>query len=404
MNTSAPLKGIRVVDFCWVLAGPFGTRILANFGAEVIKIETKTRHGMGRDGTRPDGKPGPNVNPLFNDANTGKLSLTLNLRTEEGKDLIRRLVSKSDIVTNNFRAGALDRMGLGYEALKENNPGIILLNVPGCGHVGPWSKVRTMGNLIMAASGINSITGFPERPPSGMGVAYPDFTTPYVMVTTVLAALLERDRTGRGQELNLSQLSTTISLVGMEWMGFMAGGQPPERRGNRDPNYCPHGVYPARGDDQWCSIAIGDDEEWSSLCQAMGRMELADDPRFNSLELRKSGEDEIDALIAEWTRDQDKWEIAELLQDQGIAAAAVEDLQETLLVDPHMQHHYQHVQQPSDPDVDIVVDSDPIRFAGEDHQLTRSPMMGEHNQYVLGDVLDLPPEEIDRLVADGVVQ
>ena len=163
-ETSRPfpyLKGVRVVDLCWILAGPLGTKVLADFGAEVIKIETDAHPRMRRVGTRPDGAPGPNVDPLFNGANTGKLSVSLDLRTERGKKLARALVARADVVTNNFRPGAMERMGLGYERLREVNPGIVFLSVPGCGRTGPWSQVRTLGNMIMAASGINSITGFP---------------------------------------------------------------------------------------------------------------------------------------------------------------------------------------------------------------------------------------------------
>ena len=397
------LRDVRVVDLCWILAGPLGTKVLADFGAEVIKIETEAHPRMRRVGARPDGAPGPNVDPLFNGANTGKLSVSLDLRTERGKELARALVARADVVTNNFRPGAMDRMGLGYESLRELNPGIIFLSVPGCGQKGPWSQVRTLGNMIMAASGINSITGFPGRPPSGMGVAYPDFTTPFLMAATILAALLERDRTGEGQELNLSQLSSTVPLVGLEWMRFRASGRAPERRRNHDPNHCPHGVYPARGDDQWCAIAVREDAEWAALCEAMGRRELVSASRFATLASRKSNEEEVDALVSGWTRERDKWETAEQLGGLGIAAAPVEDLQDTLLVDPYMREHYQHVQQPSDPDVDIVIDREAIRFAGEGRDLTRAPMMGEHNGYVLGELLGLSQDEIDRLVEEGVV-
>ena len=403
MNVLAPLEGIRVADFCWVLAGPFGTRVLANFGAEVIKIESNAHHGTRRRGKRPDGEPGPSVDPMFNDANTGKLSVTLNLRTEEGKEIAKRLIAKSDVVTNNFRAGAMERMGLGYDVLRAINPGIVLLHLPGCGHIGPWANVPTLGNMVMAASGISAITGFDGRPPSGMGVAYPDFTSPHIMVTTILAALMERDRTGKGQELNLSQLASSISLVGPEWMQYASNGQPPPRRANRDPNQCPHGVYPTRGDDQWCAIAASDNDEWAALCGAMGRPELASDARYADLAARKANEDEIDGILTDWTRGQDKWKLAELLQDKDVAAAAVEDLQDTLLLDPHMQMHYEHVTQPSDPDIDIVIDRDPIRLAGNDRPTPRAPMMGEHNGYVLGDLLELPQSEIERLTEDGVI-
>ena len=189
----------------------------------------------------------------------------------------------------------------------------------------------------------------------------------------------------------------------MSGMRFRASGRAPERRRNRDPNHCPHGVYPSRGDDQWCAIAVREDAEWAALCEAMNRKKLAEDPRFVSLASRKSNEEEVDALVSGWTRERDKWEAAELLGSLGIAAAPVEDLQDTLLVDPYMREHYQHVQQPSDPDVDIVIDREAIRFAGEGRDLRRAPMMGEHNGYVLGELLGVQQDEIDRLVEEGVV-
>ena len=201
-----PLEGIRVLDFCWVAAGPLGTRILANFGAEVIKVES----GMRIDPVRNQpvgGQYHPDLPDLFNDANTGKKSLTLDLTTERGKELIWELVPKVDVVSNNFSAGALARMGFPYEKLREANPGVILLHLPGVGGDSPWAPRRTLGNLLMAASGMNFLTGFPGREPRGMGVAYPDFTTPHLTVASVLSALRARERDGKGREIELSQLS-----------------------------------------------------------------------------------------------------------------------------------------------------------------------------------------------------
>ena len=228
-----PLEGIRVLDFCWVAAGPFGTRILANFGAEVIKVES----GMRIDPLRNQpvrGQYHPDLPDLFNDANTGKKSLTLDLTTERGKELIWELVPKVDVVSNNFSAGALTRMGFPYEKLREANPRLIVLHLPGVGGDSPWAPLRTLGNLLMAASGMNFLTGFPGRPPRGMGVAYPDFTTPHLTVASVLSALRARERDGQGREIELSQLSATTALVGAHWMQFAHTGEQPPLPGNRD--------------------------------------------------------------------------------------------------------------------------------------------------------------------------
>ena len=403
MNPLEALAGIRVVDFCWVLAGPLGTRILANFGAEVIRVESNARPDSVRQAPGPDGVANPNLGYLFNDVNTGKLSLTVDLREERGRELVRRLVATADVVTNNYRPGALERMGFGYEALCELRPDIILLNLPGTHRDGPWWPRSTMGNIVMAASGFNHLTGFPGRRPRGLGVAYPDFTSPYLMATAILAALRERERTGAGQELDLSQLSGMISLLGVEWMQYRATGEQPERRANRDPNYCPHAPYPTRGEDEWCAIAVEDDDQWSELCALMGRPELARAERFASHAARKASEDELDEIVSEWTRGQDRWALAARLQQAGIAAAAVESLRDTLQEDPQLRDHYQRVRQPSDPDVEGVIDAEVIRFAGVEHRLVRAPMLGEHNERVLCDMVGLSREEFDRLIVDGVV-
>ena len=404
MNTSLPLKGIRILDFCWVLAGPLGTRILANYGAEIIKIETDTHQSSKRTGIRPDGTPGPNIDPLYNNANTGKKSFTVNLKTEEGKKIIKQLISISDVVTNNFRPSVMEKLGFGYESLKKINPKIIMVNIPGCSKEGPWANIRTLGNMIMGASGLNSITGFPKRPPSGMGVAYPDFTSPYIIATTILAAILERSTNGEGQEINIGQLSTTIPLLGVEWMQFKSTGIHPDKTQNKDPNFCPHGLYQSKGEDQWCAIAVKNNNEWKILCKIIGQDELIHNDKFKSHSSRKIYEKEIDLLLNKWTINIDKWEIANILQKHGITSAAVEDLQDTLLTDPYMQNHYQHIVQPTDKDIDIVIDKDPIRFHSKQNDLTRSPMMGEHNNYVLNDLLKIPKNEIKKLISNGIIK
>ena len=168
MDTVKPLAGLRVVDFTWIAAGPLGTRILANFGAQVIKVESRAHMDSLRYDLRPRGSTSENTSAIFAQVNPGKLSVSLDLSRDEGRDLVRRLIATADLVTNNFRPGALERMGLGYEALREIKPDIVLLNMPGCGREGPWSQVATMGNLVLAASGWNSLTGFAGQPPRGL--------------------------------------------------------------------------------------------------------------------------------------------------------------------------------------------------------------------------------------------
>ena len=398
-----PLAGIRVVDFCWVLAGPLGTRTLANFGAEVIKVESEARP----DGLRTQAVPGLPFNPdlpdMVNDANTGKRSLLLNLTTDQGRQLLLELVAASDVVVDNFSAGALARMGFPYTRLREVNPGIVVAHMPGLGGMGPWSNRRTLGPHLLAASGLNYLMGFEGRPPRSLGIAYPDFTSPLLMVTQVLAALHQRERTGKGCEVDLSQLSATISLLGADWMQYARTGQQPPRPGNRDPNLAPHGVFPARGEDEWCAIAVEGDEQWQRLAALIGTQGLAADTRFATHEARKAHEDALEAIVEAWTAPQDRWELAARLQAAGIAAAPVEDLRDMLERDSVMAEHYQRIRQPSEPDLEIVIDRDPIWISGHERELTRAPMRGEHSEYVVRELLGRSREEFDALVVEGVI-
>ncbi len=397
------LAGVRVVDLCWVLAGPLGGRILANFGAEVIRVESDRRPDSMRQQAGPDGRVDPDVGGLFNDANTGKLSLTLDLSGERGRDVARQLIAKSDVVTSNYRPGALERMGFAYEDLVAVKSDIILVSMPGTHSRGEWSPRSTLGTTVMSGSGFNPLMGFPGRAPRGIGVAYPDFTSPYLVATMVMAALRARDAGGGGRHLDVSQLSATIALLGVEWMRYAATGRQPPPSANRSPNHCPHGVFRTRGEDEWCAIAVETDAQWHALCGALERPGLAADPRFATHAARQAHEDEIDEIVSGWTRDRDRWEVAEALQAAGVAAAPVESLRDTYERDPQLRQHYQHVRQPSSPDVDIPIDREAIRFAGIEHRLVRAPMLGEHSERVLCEIAGLTRAEFDELVIAGVV-
>ncbi len=254
------------------------------------------------------------------------------------------------MVVNNFRPDAMERMGLGYETLDQLRPGIVLLNLPGAHRFGPWAPRASMGNILMAASGFNMYTGFDDERPRGIGVAYPDFTSPHLLVSTVLSALRRRETTGQGQELHLTQLSGMVSLNGVEWMQYVDSGEQPARRANRDHDHCPHGVFAAEGEDEWLALAVAGNEEFA-----------------------------------------------------GIAAAAVEHLDEMLDRDPQLPNHYQIVHQPSAPNTDSPIDREAARWRGITHDLTRSPGAGEHNEHVVREVLGRTEEEYVQLILDEVL-
>ncbi len=403
-DPSQALRGVRIVDFGWVLAAPIGTRLLASFGAEVIRVENRRKPDSMRSQLDPDGKPHPDLGGLFNTVNAGKKSLCVDLGSDAGMAVVRDLVAESDVVVNNFRPGALERMGLGYDVLCEAKRDIVLLNLPGAHKQGPWAERASMGNILMAASGFNMLTGFPEHQPRGVGIPLPDFVAPHLLTATILSALRKRDRGEGGQEIDLAQLSATVSLLGAEWMQYRATGVAPPRGANRDANHCPHGVYPAAGEDQWMAIAVAGDDEWRAFCAELGRPELTDDSRFATHAARKAHEDAVDEVVTAWTSDQDKWEGAARLQACGIAAGPVEDLRDTFERDPLLRGHYQTVHQPADPSVDIPIDRETARWVGREHVLTRAPGVGEHNEYVVREILGRSDEDYVKLVIDGVLQ
>lgn len=400
------LDGVRVVDFTWVLAGPIGTRLLASFGAEVIRIESSTKPDSMRSQIGPDGTPDPDMGGLFNTVNAGKKSLAIDVSTDQGMAIVKELIATADVVVNNFRPGAMERMGFGFDVLRELKPDIVLLNLPGAHPKGPWAERPSMGNILMAASGFNMLTGFSDARPRGIGIAYPDFTGPHLLATTVLAALRERERTGEGQQIDLTQLTGTISLLGADWMHYQATGEVPIRPGNRDHNLSPHGVYPAVGsehsDDEWVALAVDGDAEWTVLAEMIGDG-LVNDPRFTSHAARKEHEDALDELIAAWTASQDKWDLADRLQAAGIAAAAVEHLADTYERDPQLREHYQIVHQPVRPDIEVPIDREAARWVGADHRLERSPGTGEHNHHVICDLLGHSDDDYLQLVLDNVL-
>ncbi|MEL7155403.1 MAG: CoA transferase [Actinomycetota bacterium] len=406
-DPAVALAGLRVVDLTWVLAGPIGTRILAAYGAEVVRVESSTKPDSMRSQIGPDGLPDPDLGGLFNTVNAGKLSLAIDLGHPDGLAAIEELIKGADVVVNNFRPGAMERMGLGYERLRALQPEVILVNLPGAHRHGPWAVRSSMGNILMAASGFNMLTGFDHERPRGIGIAYPDFTTPPLMVAALLAALRHRERTGKGQELHLTQLTGLISLMGPEWMHYRDTGTIPSRRANRDPNHCPHGVFPCRGsvhsDDEWVALAVTGDAQWAALCAVMGRADLVDDPRFADHDARKAHEDELDGIVAEWTADLDKWTAADRLQGAGVAAAPVEHIADTYERDPQLRHHYQVVHQPSAPGVDIPIDGEPAQWRGHELRLRRAPGLGEHNEQVLTELAGLSPDTYLQLLLDGVL-
>lgn len=398
-----PLEGIRVCDFTWMLAGPLTTRVLADYGADVIKLESESRMDNIRiGGVHPYPQGSVNTNGVFNDASANKRAVQLNLKTARGRELAKELVARSDIVTNNYTPDRMDRWGLGYEDLRQIKPDIIMLTMPVMSRTGPYKSYGSYGNGVIAYGGLSQTMGFADRPPSGLAPLYSDFAAPYFAVSALMAALLHRERTGEGQFIELSQAEATVNLLGTDILEVTANGDLPPRNGNRSRDIAPHGAFPCAGDDRWLAIACEDDAAWQRLATSLGAPALASEAQFASLEARREHEDELEAAIGQRTREHDAWELMHQLQAAGVMAAVVEDLEDMVTRDPHLQRHLVPVKAEPD-DFTFLTHAQPARIDGTLPPITRSPLWGHHNTEVYQGVLGLTDSDMAELVAEEVI-
>ncbi len=316
-----PLDGIRVVDFCWAWAGPYGALQLAHLGADVIRIESAKRLCPSRlIPPWPDNESGVNRAGYFNQYNQGKRSLTLDLKAPEAIAIAKTLVSKSDIVMNNFASGVMEKLGVGYDVLRHIKPDIIMVSLPGYGTSGPEKDFVSYGPPQVAQSGLSALTGYVGGPPMMAGFSYGDPNGGVHATFAVMSALLHREKTGQGQYIDLSQWEAAIMLLPEALMDYSMNGTQPERMGNRDPHMAPHGVFRSKGDDRWVSLSVRDETEWQRLCEVMGQPELGSDARFATLTARKENEAALEEIVTAWTQEISAAEATQNLQQVGIPA------------------------------------------------------------------------------------
>jgi len=401
---SRPLEGVRVADFTWVWAGPFCTLQLAHLGADVVRVETKSRPCVTR--LLPpwlDGKPGVNRSGYFNQYNQGKLSLALDLKHPRAVQIAQELVAKSDLVCENFAAGVMDRLGLGYEALRQVKPDIIMIAMSGYGATGPDREFVSYGPAQVPLSGMSSLTGYAGWPPMQVGISYGDPTGGLHGAFAVLAALLYRERTGLGQFIDLSQQETSVAVLPEGVMEYTMNGTQPPRHGNRDPFMAPHGVFRCAGEQRWVAIAVRDDAEWQRLTRVMGRPALATDPGFFTLTARKANEDRLEALVTEWTLTQTPEEVTRVLQVARIPAFTALNSKD-LAEDAHLRQagffvHLEH------PEVGVRQHiGAPWRMSVSPSSVRQpAPCLGAHTDHVMSEVLGYSAEAIAQLRADKVL-
>ena len=404
---TSPLDGIRVIDLCWAWAGGAVGSILADFGADVIKVESNRRlDPMRMDQPLLGGDSGVEQSGLHHNVNRNKRSIAIDFTQPEGADLVRRLATKSDVLLTNLSAGTLDEHGLGYEDLASLNPRLIYLTNTGTGTRGPLASLRAYAPVITALAGVDSITGYPGERPMGLNHGIADPNAALHSALAVLAALIERGRSSAGQRVDVSQLEAMITLIGAHIVAAQidptsTSSQP---LGNRDPLASPCGVYPSEGADKWLALACMNDAEWPALAALIGRPDWGTESAYTTAELRSAHADEIDAAIARWSGALDRFEAASRAQAAGVTAAPLLDTADRF-GDEHLwaREDFVGVEHP-------VVGSEfvyglPWKLSRTPGKVLRAaPLLGQDTREVLTSILGLHEAEIDELSERGVLR
>ncbi len=397
---SAALSGIRIIDMTHNQAGPACTQILAFLGAEVIKLEEPKGGDIARRNMR-DRSDSDSL--FFLVLNANKRSLTLNLKSDRGKALFRQVIAQSDVLVENFGPGALDRLGLGYDALKRVNPRLVYATIKGFGTYGPNAHFKSFEPIAQAMGGAMSVTGFPDNPPTYVWPAIGDSGTGMHMAIGILAALQQRHATGKGQHVEVSMQDAVVNLIRISLRDHQRNGAPNPRTGNQLGRTVPGTTYPcAPGGPNDYVFIFAQQQMWPAFARTIERPDLVEDSRFATEAARWENRAALEPIIAEWTQARTKHEVMRLLGDAGVPCGACQDTGE-VLADPHLKAR------------DMIVDVDyptrgtyqtagcPIKLSDSPAAITRPPLLGEHTDDLLEALCGVDPEEIARLRADGVI-
>jgi formyl-CoA transferase len=394
------LSGVRVIDMTHNQAGPACTQILGFLGAEVIKLEDP----KGGDIARRNMRDRPDSDSLFFLLfNANKRSLTVNLKSNEGKRLFRQVIARSDVLVENFGPGALDRLGLGWEVLHELNPRLIYATIKGFGTYGPYAGFKSFEPIAQAMGGAMSVTGFPDNPPTYVWPAIGDSGTGMHMAIGILAALQQRHATGRGQHVEVSMQDAVVNLIRVSLRDHQRYGHPPPRSGNQLGQNVPGKTYPcAPGGPNDYVFIYAQQQMWPAFIEAIGRPELAQDPRFATAEARWANRAALDSAIEDWTRRHKKHEVMELLGAAGVPCGACQDTGE-VLQDPHLRDREMILDVEYPPRGVYQTVGCPVKLSESPVRVSRPPLLGEHTDTVLGELCGLSPADCRRLRDDGVL-
>ena len=403
-ENGGPLKGVRLIEFTTAWAGPYATCLLAMLGMEIIKVESRhwLDHARARSFSTGRYFTNPDQSGVFNNLNLNKKSVTLNLQKPEAVEIAKRLVALSDAVMENMRPGVMGRLGLDYKAVRRIKPNIIYLSSSACGQEGPEREYVGYAPTFAALGGLCLNTGYEDWPPSNFMGAI-DLRSATTSAVAIIAALVYRQRTDKGQYIDLASQESIAVLNGEALMDYLLNKRVRTRRGNKDDVMAPHNCYRCAGRDNWISIAVANDKEWRALCRAMDRRELANDRRFADQKARLRNQVELDEIITEWTRDRDYYQVMEVLQEVGVAAAPSLSA-EGLFKDPHIRKRkvFRQVGHPLLGRNWVV--APPWRLSETPGVIHRhAPLLGEHNNHVFQDLLGMTPKEIEALKQEEVI-
>lgn len=402
--TDKPLAGVKILDFMWVMAGPASTRMLADLGAEIVRIESPTRVDTGRtQHPMQDGKSGFDRSSLFGNCNPGKLGFALDVKNPAAREVIFDLVKWADVVTESFSPKAMRNWKLSYEDLCAVKPDIIMLSSSLMGQSGPLSMLAGFGTMGAAVAGFHGVTGFPDRAPDGLYAAYTDYVSPRFAASAVLAALEHHRQTGEGSYVDLSQIESSIHFLAPAILDWTVNGREAERIGNADRHFAPHGVYRATGDDRWVAVACRSDGEWKALCDVIGRSDLAADARFATVAGRMQHGEELETAIESWTSQHESGEVERALQAVGIAAHQVQD-SALCFADAQLRHRGHFVELPHPVTGTSIVEGPRALLSRTPARVEwAAPTLGQHNQVVLSEILGYDDDKITELIIAGVL-
>ncbi|MEE8471024.1 MAG: CoA transferase [Dehalococcoidia bacterium] len=407
MERKRVFEGVRIADFTWLGVGPIAMKFMANLGATVVHIESHTRPDLTRVSfPYKDFQAGINRSGFFAFYNDSKYGLSLNLKMPQAQEVARRLIYDwADVVADAHLPGIMEKWGLDYETLRKEKPGLIHIATSLQGKTGPYSAMPGHGIVGVSLAGFSEITGWRDREPAVPTGALSDFITFPHMVTALIAALIHRMKTGKGQYIELSQLEASLQFLAPAIMDYLVNGRVMKRNGNESTHAVPHAVYHCLGEgEKWCAIAVGTDEEWQSFCNVIGNPEWTKDPKFATFKGRKENEDELNMFVEQWTVNHSPEEVMNLLQKAGVAAGVVES-GEDLAADPQLNHRGAHVTLEHAEIGPHIYQPPPFRLSKTPPELTMpAPCLGQHNEYVLKEILGMSDDEVSDLLVAGALE